>query len=160
MIVEKRRRETMKRIIIAVTLGALALLTAVMPVAASKGWCRTDPIVSIDGRTADIFISGPETAPLQVTGPNLVYVIVPVGVPASLVATDMGFGHGTETNFLESSSLKVTEEGVEVLIGLYVPANDDTMPVRLEFAPLLVEMLRPVSVEGTANTWLTLKVVF
>jgi hypothetical protein len=151
----------MKRTIFAISLGTLALLTAIMPVAASKGWCRTDPIVSIGGRTADILVAGPQNAPELVTGPTRVYVLVPVGVPTSLIASDMGFGYGAETVFQERADLQVTADGIEVIVTVFVPSTDNTMPVLVEFAPFEREMLRPIAaVEGTANSWVTLEVTF
>ncbi len=123
-------------------------------VTASRVWCRTDPVVSIDGQLADIFVA----APLRVTGPNRVLVMVPVGVDAELVATDLGFGQGTNVAFAESAALRTTARGFQVRIRVYVPARD-AMPVRLEFAHRLGQLLSPATARGTANTWVTLQAV-
>ena len=45
-------------------------------------------------------------------------------------------------------------------IEAYVPATDDAMPVRVEFAPRAVGILWPASAEGTANEWITLRTTF
>src|SRR5687768_1966936 len=150
----------MRRFMMALTLGLLALAVTALPASATKGWCRTDPVVLIGGQVADIFVSGPLTAPLLVTGPNQVIVSVPVGVPAHLVLADLGFGRGTLVEFRESHALRVTDEGVEVRIDVYVPATDSAMPVRVEFAPHVIGILWPSQVEGTANSWVTLNVTF
>jgi hypothetical protein len=121
---------------------------------ASKAWCRTDPVISVNGYVSDVFVSGPLTALLQVTGPTEIVVTVPVGVDAWLVLADLGFGRGTNVTFEESHSLENSTQGAEVRIEVYVPSRDDAMPVRVEVAPRLLGLLSPVSAEGTANQWI------
>jgi hypothetical protein len=150
----------MRRLLIAILLLMLALLLPATPAGATKSWCRSDPLVLIDGEFADIFVSGPPEAPLVVTGPTQIVVRVPRGVAASLVVADLGFGRGTEVSFAESRALRVTEHGIEVRIDVYVPAEDDTMPIRVEFAPRIIGILWPSQVEGAANEWVTLDVTF
>jgi hypothetical protein len=142
-----------------VVLVALAFALTAQAAAAGRGWCRTDPVVTIDGTIVDIFAAAPAKALLLVTGPNRFVVTVPVGVETRLIAEDLGFGRGVETTFAESSELRVTEAGIEVRVALYVPATDGTMPVRLEVAPRLLGLLRPASAEGTANAWVSLTTV-
>ena len=155
------RRRLGKRMALAVALflvgSALALAD---PAAAIRNWCRTDPVVSIDGELADVFVSAPAEAPTLVTGPNRIVVRLPAGVRATLVASDLGFGKGTAVSFDEAKRLRVTDRGIEVEIEAYVPATDDAMPVRVEFAPRAVGILWPASAEGTANEWITLRTTF
>src|SRR5688572_15001454 len=71
-------------------LAALAALAAAARgVDARRAWCRTDPIVIIDGAIVDVFVSAPlgelVTAILTVTGPNKIVVTVPEGVNAWLL---------------------------------------------------------------------------
>jgi hypothetical protein len=140
----------------ALVLAGLALASAA-DAAAIRNWCRTDPVVSVDGELADVFIAAPVEAPLLVTGPNEVVVAVPEGVRAEVILNDLGFGRGTETTVEASRQLRVTERGVEVRVEVYVPARDDGMPVRVEFAPRVVGILWPASAEGTANEWVALE---
>ena len=141
-------------------LVALALLlvaaVAAPGAAASRQWCRTDPVVTVGGVVADVFVSGPLDAPTKVTGPNLVRLTVPAGVDARLVASDLGFGRGVEVSFAESHALKARRGAVEVRVEVYVPAADDAMPVLVEFAPRVVGVLAPAAAEGTANRWVAL----
>lgn len=144
-------------------LRALAASALALPAAlgrrgtnAARMWCRTDPIVLIDGTIVDIFVLGPLTAPMQVTGPTEVVVTVPVGVDASLVAHDLGFGKGETVAFAESRALRVTSRGIQVQVDVRVPAIDDAMPIRVEFAPRIIGILWPESAEGTANSWVSL----
>ena len=143
--------------------AALLVLGAVVGVtapgaAALRQWCRTDPVVTIRGDIADVFVSGPLDAPAQVTGPNRIVIRVPTGVNATLIASTLGFGKGEEVSFEYVHSLKATDQGTEVVVKVYVPAVN-AMPVLVEFAPRIVGILAPASVEGTANTWVTLRTV-
>lgn len=150
----------MTRFMTAITFAAIFLLTVATPASASVGWCKTDPLVMIDGGLADILVTAPLTAPLQVTGPTQIVVSVPVGVPADLILGDLGFGRGTEVSFREARNLRVLEHGIEVRVAVYVPAQDSSMPVAVEFAPRVLGILWPDRAEGTANEWVTLQVVF
>src|SRR3954466_6253776 len=77
-----------------VALTLLALLLTTSGAFAGRTWCRTDPVVTINDSVADVFVGGPLTAPLQVTGPTQVVVTVPMGVNAGLLLSDLGFGRG------------------------------------------------------------------
>lgn len=147
----------MHRMLIAVTLAFTALLVAGMPVSAGVGWCRTDPIVLIDGRVVNITITGPLVAPLKVTGPNIVVVKTPPNVPTQLVLTDLGFLHGEIVRFETSDDLQVTPEGVEVEVRVFVPAWDTDMYVGVELGQDIVGILFPSRAEGTANEWVVLR---
>jgi len=147
-----------RRTVVALLLGILAISTAVAPAAASKCWCRTDPVVLVGGQLADVFVSGPLDAPLLVTGPTQIVVTVPVGVDAYLLLGDLGFGRGTTVSFAEASDLEVSPQGIELRIATYVPALDDAMPVRVEFAPRLIGILWPDAADGTANQWIVFEV--
>jgi hypothetical protein len=137
-------------------LALLAALGAAPEAAAIRQWCRTDPVVAVDGQPADVFVAAPPDAPTRVTGPTRIEVAVPPGVDAVLVASTLGFGQGEEVAFDELPALAVTEQGIEVRVRVYVPA-DDAMPVLVEFAPRVVGVLAPASAEGTANAWVVLK---
>jgi hypothetical protein len=146
-------------------LAASLLLLVAMTLATAPGaealrqWCRTDPVVLIGGDVADIFVSAPLNAPLRVTGPNRIVVMVPEGVETALVLATLGFGQGEQVEFVESRKLRTTARGIQLKIKVYVPATVD-MPVRVEFAPRLIGILDPVIERGTANHWVVLDTVF
>ena len=144
-------------------LAALALPAALVPraAAATHGWCRTDPIVRIDGQTADILLSSHLEMRLLATGPAEVVVAVPTGVSARLVATDPGFGgNGYDVRFEESGRLDDDEQVLEVRIKVYAPALDGlhgALPVRVDFTPRGDGRLVPGRAIGLANEWVTLR---
>lgn len=122
------------------------------------GWCKSDPLVQIGPNVVDIILSAPLNAPLKVTGPNEIVVIVPTTVSAHSVSL-VGFGRGEVVSIEHSNKLKVTEDGIEVVVRAFVPSFDDTMPVVVDFAPNALGLLRPASAQGVANTWITLETV-
>lgn len=119
---------------------------------ASKAWCRTDPIVVIDGYITDIFVAGPLEALLVATGPTQVVVTVPEGTKAFLLLADLGFGKGVKVSFQTSSSLTKTSEGIEIEVAVYVPASK-SIPLRVDVSPRVLGLLWPSSAEGVSNTW-------
>jgi hypothetical protein len=138
--------------------AGLLLAAGTRETLAGRTWCRTDPLVIIGGVLADVFVSGPLSAPLKVTGPNRIVVTVPKGVPALLVLNDpIGFGRGNNFRFAESRKLRQTDEGIEIKIEVFVPARSDAMPVRVEFAPRILGLLWPESAAGNANAWVKLR---
>ena len=94
-------------------------------------WCRSDPVVEIGGRRMHVYVAGPGDLLEAVTGPTVVEVTVPVGVPVVLVSTDGGFGRGWDVRFAESDALRLTSGGIEVRVRTAVPANAN-LPVKTE----------------------------
>jgi hypothetical protein len=137
-----------------------ALMVISTPAAsASVGWCRSDPLIMVDGTIADVFVSAPLDALLKVTGPTQIVISTPAEVDAVLILSTLGFGRGEIVAFEQSRRLKVTDEGIELQIQVFVPATDDQMPVLVEFAPRIIGILAPVVSEGTANDWISYRVV-
>ena len=158
-----RHRPRGVRLPSALLAALLAVTVLVQGTDAQRAWCKTDPIVVIDGATADVFVSAPlgsmVQALLTVTGPNQIVVTVPQGVNAWLLLTDVGFGRGNVLTFAQSSDLHETAGGIEVRVQVFVPATG-SFPVRVEFAPRLLGLLWPASAEGTTNSWITLTTTF
>jgi hypothetical protein len=146
-----------RSVIWALACSILTLVLAVPGTSAGVGWCRDDPVVVIDGQIADIFVSAQFEDVPEVTGATEIVVSTPVGVDVALAVAGPGFGHGEHVSFTESRSLKVTAEGIEVRIKVWVPARSDTMPIRVEFASHVVGVLQPAATEGNANEWITLR---
>jgi hypothetical protein len=124
------------------------------------GWCRSDPVVKIGDAVADIFLSAPANAPLKVTGPNEIVIIIPDTLSGAVLVETPGFGQGEKVSIVQSPDLRVTKDGIEVTIKARVPANDNKMPVKVEFAPRVVGLLAPDRAEGVANDWIVLKTRF
>lgn len=141
----------------ALALSVLALALTAPGVGAGVGWCPEDPVVAIDGEIGDIIYSVMFDDLPKVNGPTRIVVITPVGVAVKLAIAGAGYGYGEHVSFAESKSLKVTSQGIEVWIKVHVPASVDELPVRVEFAPHVVGVLEPATVEGTTNDWVSLR---
>jgi hypothetical protein len=144
-----RQRGGIRSIAAALVL-ALALLAVFAPnTSASIHWCRTDPAVSINGQTVNIFVASTEEIYQQATGPTDVVVSVPVGVSAQLLWTDPGFGYGETVTIVESSRLRVTASGVQIMVSAYVPATG-SLPVLVEIVPANAGVVT-ASAQGATN---------
>lgn len=122
---------------------------------AGRGWCRSDPLITIQGVPADIFCTASFKALVRVTGPTQIVVSVPVGVSTALLLAGPGFGRGEHLRFEESDRLQQSGSTVELEVAVHVPASED-LAIGVEFAPRVVGLLAPARAEGFANQWITL----
>jgi hypothetical protein len=143
----------------ALAVMAVLMVISTSPASAGVGWCRSDPLIMVDGVIADIFVSAPLDELLKVTGPTQIVVATPVEVDAFLILSTLGFGYGEIVSFEKSRRLKVRDGGIELQIQVFVPATDDQMPLLVEFAPRILGILAPVAMQGTANDWISYRVV-
>jgi hypothetical protein len=125
---------------------------------AARGWCRSDPLILIDGIIVDIFCTAPLTALLKVTGPTEIVITVPQGVKTTLLLAGIGFGRGEKVRFATSNDLTRNEEHIDVKVEVTVPAKED-LPIGVEFAPRILGILNPARAEGFANHLITLDTV-
>lgn len=134
-------------------------LTGAPDAAAGRGWCRADPLLLINGQTADVWVGSTLQALLDTTGPIRLVVTTPEGVDAQHIISDLGFGRGYDISIGSSPDLQGTPEGMELTIAVWVPARSE-LPVTVEFAPRVLGILWPASAFGTTNTWVTVETVF
>jgi hypothetical protein len=146
----------MRRLVPVLALMALALTLSAPSVRAGNGWCMVDPVVKIDGKTADIRISGPDALDTSAVGPTQLVVTVPAGVSTDVLALDRGFhGYGYAVTFLVDATLVNTPTNLEVRVAVFVPALDATLPVVVDFLPRS-SPLQSASASGTANAWVAM----
>lgn len=147
-----------------VAVGSALALGSVERAVAARRWCSMDPIVIIDGRLADIFLSSDIKLLLTATGPSVIRVGLPVGSKGKVLLSDLGFGlKGYDIKFETDSSLVSTKSHTEVSVKAYVPSKDSTLPLKITFAPRslnssLKQILFGTSAEGMVNEWVHLKV--
>ncbi|HEX5500810.1 MAG TPA: hypothetical protein VFX03_16355, partial [Thermomicrobiales bacterium] len=123
--------------------------------AAGRGWCRSDPVLLIDGVLADLFSSVPLDDVLNVTGPTRIVVTTPKDIAISLAIPGLGFLRGEQVRFQRSRRLKRTADGIELKIKVLVPAREK-VPVEVDFAPRILGILKPERADGHTNHWITL----
>jgi len=137
-------------------LGAASLALAAMPVLrggeASAGitWCRADPVLTINGRTYHIYVSGPQDLLTASTGPIRLKVTVGGNVSVRLSDPDDGFGDGWSFSLSVSSGLHTLPGPYyELRASVYVPATGD-YPIRVETQDTQTGAWS--SVDGRTNT--------
>jgi hypothetical protein len=141
----------------AFVLAAVLLAFNSLNTSASIGWCRSDPVLRIEGNLADVFVSIPLAEVPKVNGPTRFVITTPGGIDEAVLLTSPGFGYGETVTFQESSSLKLTSTGIQLRIKAFVPATNGTIPVLVEFAPRVIGILKPASAEGFTNQWITIQ---
>jgi len=125
----------------------------------SVRWCRSDPVVVIDGYVVDIQVSVPIGQLLKVTGATEIVITTPPDIEVALATPGVGFGYGEHVTFRESPSKTVTGEGMEIRVKVLVPTSDDSVPVLLQVSPAIVGLLAPETAEGVANEWVAQRAV-
>jgi hypothetical protein len=145
----------------AVMVAAGAAGAGIESASAGRAWCRFDPVVMIDGQLADVFIGSTLMMLLNATGPIKINISIPNDSKGSVVLVDLGFGRGYDIKFIKTSNLTKTRSQTPVIIEVYAPAKDSSLPVSATFAPRslgssLTDILFGMSAEGNANEWVTL----
>jgi hypothetical protein len=123
---------------------------------ASRGWCRMDPVLLIDGWPAQVFVAVRLDDLPKVSGATEIAVTTPASIGALHLASTVDFGYGEVVTTAQSALLAVTAQGIEVRVGIHVPATD-AVPVRVSFVPRGAGPPRSASAEGTANAWFELQ---
>ncbi|MER3436298.1 MAG: hypothetical protein C4346_00960 [Chloroflexota bacterium] len=118
--------------------------------------------MEIDGQLADIFLSSYVDMHVSTTGPAEIVVTMPLGSTGTALLSDSGFGlQGYAISFVNSAALTRQGTHTPVTVAVKVPATDDSLPVRVTFAPRtldssLSDIVLGMSAEGFANRWVTL----
>jgi hypothetical protein len=147
-----------RRVIAPVVLVLAVFAFGTPRAAADIGWCRTDPGVAVGGQVVNIFVSAPPEILTAATGPTAVVVSVPVGIEAEVLWTDPGFGYGETVTIVESSRLRASRGGLQIIVAVTVPASAK-LPVLVEIVPESaggVSASATGSTNGTVRTWTTL----
>lgn len=132
---------------------ALMLVLQVSSASAGLGWCRTDPLITVNGKTGHVYVDSSAEMFTSATGPIKIEVLVPVGAIASAVPLDNGFGFGYTITFVEDARLAARGSFSEVRVNAYAPASNGSLPVRVTFHaddPSLTDSVKT----GSANQWI------
>ena len=125
----------MRRYLMSLSLGLMALMLFVMPVSAGVGWCRADPIVELNGNRVQIWVAVPEHYAAKVSGPIQVEINAPSIVSRKLIFTDAGFnGHGERVTFTTNGGSLLPDKSFYMTFIIQVPMNGvyTTVPVQVE----------------------------
>lgn len=118
----------------------LAVLALALPAQAVR-WCKTDPIVQLNGTSVQVLVSVPEEYAPLVNGPIRVEVRTPLAVARELVFTDSGFnGYGEDVSFTNlkgdvKNNTFPTEIQVQVPVDRSHLGKNTKVPVQVEVYP-------------------------
>lgn len=151
---EQLSRRSMLKLAGGLALAAVPALSVADDALAGITWCRTDPIITLNGKKFHIYVLSTQAMFTQRTGPTEIIVKYPSGVNAtgSLVSGDNGFGLGYNLNLQATSGLSYTSTSYQVIVRVRVGANDSTLPVRMEAVRASDGKLVGTS-QAYANNW-------
>jgi hypothetical protein len=148
------------RLAFLILMGVMCLGLGFQRAEAARAWCRADPVIMVDGQLADVFVSSDLAMLTSARGPIQLVIAIPKGSRGSVALTDVGFGHGYNISFVESSGLTRSATHTQVRVSAYVSATSSSHPVDVNFSPRalnagLRSILFGVTASGTANAWVT-----
>jgi hypothetical protein len=140
----------MRRVALAALAALLVLGSVAMPVSAGKGWCRSDPVVSLNGVNISFVIGIPIENQDDVVGPITMVFLAPRASDLALVSADPGFNGYGESVQLASNGSRINPDGsFAVRVSVYVPLRgNQTVPLQVEVVPASGDS---VVVEGDAT---------
>jgi hypothetical protein len=128
----------MRKLFVAIALGALAILVLATPAMAARTWCARDPIVRINGHDVQFWVAVPEEYVSLVNGPIDIQILTATPVDADVLFLDEGFnGYGEKVEFGPMRKGKVYSDGsFDIQINVKVPISDRKIrkvPLQLTF---------------------------
>jgi hypothetical protein len=144
-----------RRLTTASCVSLLALLLLAMPAAAGVSWCRSDPIVVLDGTEVQVWVAMESDYEHLVSGPIQVTIFTPNKVSKETTYLDDGFnGNGEEVRFRHRD--KVADDGsFPVEIRVRVPLDNRLLyqEYGLTEIPVLIEVIssdgQVIAIEGS-----------
>ena len=148
----------MRRYLLSTSLALLALLLLALPAGAGVSWCRSDPIISLNGKVSNTWVLTPNEIFLErANAPTRVVYTIPEDVEAELLFTDEGFGLGYEVRFVSSRTMSVNPDGsIPVKVAIFVPSNK-SFPVMVQWEPVGHGVT--ASANGVTNNWISITTV-
>jgi hypothetical protein len=123
-----------RRRIATLLIAFVAMFVGVGPAYAGVSWCRTDPVVRLDGKQVQILVGIPEQYQTLVNGPTEIELRTPKGLPRELLYLDEGFnGMGEDFSFGNLSNDYMDHDSFWIKLEVRVPIQtSDTVPVQVE----------------------------
>ena len=138
-----------------VLLPVLMLLVLALPAQAVMRWCKTDPVVTLNGTPVDIQVDVPLEYVALVNGPVRVEVLTPKPVARQLILSGPGFNlHGEQVVFLNRTGT-VVDKRFPTTVRVRVPIDKtrlragEVVPVQVTVLPSNAPL--PVIVQGTSD---------
>ncbi len=118
-------------------------------------WCKSDPVVSLNGTLVDITVGIPLEYETLVNRPTRIEIQTPESVERDLIRSGPGFnGYGEEVFFTDRTG-EVQQKQFPATIKVRVPIDKPKLEagevVPVEVSVLADNALLPVIVEGTSD---------
>jgi hypothetical protein len=140
----------MRRFALIALAALLPLGFVAAPVSAGKGWCRSDPIVALNGVNLQFWIAIPLENQSDVVGPISITFLAPRSTKLALVSTDPGFNGYSESIQLAGNGGNIAADGsfnVKVMVSVPLRGNQ-IVPLQVQIIP---DAGGSVYVEGDAT---------
>lgn len=117
----------MKRFFLSTFIPLVAVLVLTTHVQALALWCKSDPVVTLNGTVVDITVAIPlEYVPL-VNGPVYYEIQTPRGTARELILSDVGYnGHGAIVAFTDGGGA-VTNNQIPTRVRATVPVDESQL---------------------------------
>lgn len=135
---------------------ALITLIALSGGIFASGWCRADPIVTINGEEVQVWVAIPADMQSAVNGPIQVRFSRPWNADAKVIHLDSGFnGYGEKVTFFDGPSAN-PDGSMNIQVFVTVPIDATKLPAGVWNVPVQLEI---VTDRGTTyaygNHWWT-----
>jgi hypothetical protein len=119
---------------VAIALAGGAAIGRSRGVSAGITWCRTDPIITVNGQVFHVYVFATEEMYQLATGPTEIIVKYPQDTIATgqLLPNDNGFGLGYKLTLQPASGLSQSGDRLKIKLAVRVPASDSSLPVGME----------------------------
>jgi hypothetical protein len=127
-----------RKLFVAITMSALAVLVLATPALAGRTWCARDPIVRINNHDVQLWVAVPSEYVSLVSGPIDIQILTAQPVTSEVLFLDEGFNeYGETVTFGALKRGKVYSDGsFDIQLKVQVPINDRKIrdiPLQLTF---------------------------
>ena len=122
---------------------------------AGRVWCRTEPLFLVGGKVVDVTIGSQLEVFATATGPVRIKLTTPVGVTATHLLPDFGFGQGYDITFATDAAFKGGRLSPQVRVEVLAPSAAD-LPVSVSFTRIGVLgqiEFKSVETQRRSNGW-------
>ena len=113
----------MWRVVVKLVFILFALLICVTPASAALAWCKSDPVVTLNGAVVDVSVAIPlEYVPL-VNGPVQYEIQTPMSTKRQVIVNDVGYnGHGSKVIFKDGNGI-VQDGQIPTTVRVHIPID-------------------------------------
>ncbi len=153
----------MRRLVVTTGIVLGAVFGLATPASAALGWCRADPVITLNDAVVDVSVAIPLKYTALVNGPVQYEIQTPMSTERHVILNDVGYnGYGSKVIFKDGSGT-VQDGQIPTTVRVYIPidkqrlAPGEVVPAELTIiaddVTVLVE--QGTSSQLTVNTLIT-----